>query len=190
MGVVSNRKSAGDYDDDMKRAKDLGIDAFALNVGNDDYADKQLGYAYQAAANAGMKVFISFDFNWWGVEDNGAVGAMIKAYANSPGQLKVDGKVFVSTFAGDGLDVNAIKSAAGQAIYFAPNFKPGAGDFQAIDAAFNWMAWPNNGANKAPTTGQNISVSDGDDKYVEALGGKDYIAREFEPRYKLLDLRS
>lgn len=178
MGVVSNRKSADDYDDDMRRAKDLGIDAFALNVGNDDYADQQLGYAYQSAAKAGMKVFISFDFNWWGIKDSNAVAAMLKAHANSPGQLKVDGKVFVSTFAGDGLEVDTIKAAAGQDIYFAPNFKPDEGDFSSIDAAFNWMAWPNNGANKAPSAGQNVSVSDGDDRYVAALSGKDYVARE------------
>jgi len=48
----------------MKRAKALGIDAFALNIGVDPYTDQQLGYAYQSAANNDMKVFISFDFNW------------------------------------------------------------------------------------------------------------------------------
>jgi hypothetical protein len=47
----------------MQRAKSLGIDAFALNIGVDFYTDTQLGYAYQSAANNGMKVFISFDFN-------------------------------------------------------------------------------------------------------------------------------
>ncbi|KAJ5172019.1 alpha-1-3-glucanase/mutanase [Penicillium capsulatum] len=176
MGIVSNRKSADDYDDDMKRAKDLGIDAFALNVGNDDYAGQQLGYAYESAAKIGMKVFISFDFNWWGAKQSSAVGSMVKVHANSPAQLKVDSKVFVSTFAGDGVDVDAIKSAAGQEIYFAPNLQPGQGDFKAIDAALNWMAWPNNGANKAPTASQNITVSDGDETYVKELGGKDYIA--------------
>jgi hypothetical protein len=28
MGIVSNRESACDYDDDMRRARDAGIDAF------------------------------------------------------------------------------------------------------------------------------------------------------------------
>jgi hypothetical protein len=40
------------------------------------------------------------------------------------------------------------------------------------------MAWPNNGNNKAPVQGQNISVADGDREYVNALGGKAYIARQ------------
>lgn len=48
----------------MQRAKALGIDAFALNIGVDPYTDTQLGYAYESAANNDMKVFISFDFNW------------------------------------------------------------------------------------------------------------------------------
>jgi hypothetical protein len=34
-------------------------------------------------------------------------------------------KAFVSSFAGDGVDVNAMRSAAGRAIMFVPNFHPG-----------------------------------------------------------------
>lgn len=40
------------------------------------------------------------------------------------------------------------------------------------------MAWPNNGENKAPTPGHNISVTDGDREYVSALAGKAYVARQ------------
>ncbi|KAJ0418493.1 glycoside hydrolase [Aspergillus carlsbadensis] len=65
IGIVSNHNSAADYDDDMQRAKALGIDAFALNIGVDPYTDQQLNLAYQSAANNDMKVFISFDFNWY-----------------------------------------------------------------------------------------------------------------------------
>lgn len=46
----------------MRRAKALGIDAFALNIGVDSYSDTQLNFAYQSAANNGMKVFISFEY--------------------------------------------------------------------------------------------------------------------------------
>lgn len=39
------------------------------------------------------------------------------------------------------------------------------------------MAWPNNGNNKAPTASANITVQDGDDSYIAALGSVDkYIA--------------
>jgi hypothetical protein len=63
VGIVGDRTGAADYDDDMKRARDAGIDAFALNIGVDPYSETQLEYAYESAASNGMKVFISFDFN-------------------------------------------------------------------------------------------------------------------------------
>jgi hypothetical protein len=162
----------------MKRAKDAGIDAFALNIGTDPYTDTQLGFAYESAAENGMQVFLSFDFNWWNVGQGSAVGAKVKQYADHPAQLKVDGKIFVSSFAGDSLDVNALRSAVGQDIFFAPNFHPGQGNFGAIDGALNWMAWPNNGNNKAPTVEQHVGVAEGDKAYIKALNGKPYVARE------------
>ncbi len=125
----------------MIRAKSLGIDAFALNIGFDPYTDTQLGFAYQSAANNGMKVFISFDFNWYhDTSDASAVGAKIAQYASHPAQLMVDGKVFASSFAGDALNVPAMRSAAGVPVFWAPNFHPSYGtDFNQIDGALNWM---------------------------------------------------
>jgi hypothetical protein len=62
----------------MRRAKSLGIDAFALNIRTDSYSDERLGYAYESAANNGMKVFISFDFNWYhDTSDAATVGQKI-----------------------------------------------------------------------------------------------------------------
>lgn len=164
----------------MQRAKSLGIDAFALNIGVDPYTDQQLEFAYDSAANNGMKVFISFDFNWWNTGQASAIGQKIAQYANKPGQLMVDDKVFVSSFAGDGLNVGALRAAAGRPIFFAPNFHPSYGtDISTVDGLLNWMAWPNNGNNKAPSPGANVSVSDGDKVYTNALGGKAYVARKF-----------
>ena len=180
MGITGCRESADEYDDDMQRAKESGIDAFALNIGTDSYNDTQLGYAYTSAARNEMKVFLSFDFNWWGLREASEVGAMIREYANHPAQLRVDDKVFVSSFMGDGCEIEAIISAAGQEIFFAPNFHPNEGNFDFVQAAFNWMAWPSNGENKAPTRTQNVTVSDGDLAYANALSGKPYIARKLE----------
>ncbi|EAU33738.1 hypothetical protein ATEG_05977 [Aspergillus terreus NIH2624] len=177
IGITSNRNSAADYDADMKNAKAAGIDAFALNIGVDPYTDQQLQLAYQSAANNDMKVFISFDFNWWQTSQAAQVGQKIAQYAKLPAQLMVDNKVFVSSFAGDGLDVAAMRSAAGVPVFFAPNFHPEMGtDMGPVDGLLNWMAWPNNGNNKAPTAGHNVSVQTGDDAYVKALGGKPYVA--------------
>ncbi|KAH8817117.1 putative alpha-1,3-glucanase/mutanase [Xylogone sp. PMI_703] len=177
IGIVGERGSAAEFDADMQRAKSLGIDAFALNIGVDGYTDQQLGYAYQSAANNGMKVFISFDFNWYSPTSGAtAVGQKIAQYANQPAQLKINGKVFASSFAGDALDVATMRSAAGVPVFWAPNFHPGQADFSKIDGALNWMAWPNNGNNKAPTPGANVTVEAGDNAYLAALGGKPYIA--------------
>lgn len=172
----------------MKKAKDSGIDAFALNIGTDSFTDTQLDYAYESAAQNNMKVFLSFDFNWWGTDEGSAVGAKIKQFADHPAQLKVDDKVFVSSFTGDGVDVATMVSAAGQDVFFAPNFHPGQGDFDSIQGAFNWMAWPNNGENKAPTEESNVTVSDGDDSYSSALSGKPYIARELDRTLSFIPL--
>ena len=163
----------------MKRAKSLGIDAFALNIGVDPYTDQQLQLAYQSAANNGMKVFISFDFNWWNIGQASAIGQKIAQYGSLPAQLMVDNKSFVSSFAGDGINVAALRAAVGRPIFWAPNFHPEYGtDMSTVDGLLNWMAWPNNGKNKAPTPGANISVADGDRAYINALQGKAYIARE------------
>jgi hypothetical protein len=123
----------------MLRAKDAGIDAFALNIGVDGYTDQQLELAYQSAANNGMKVFISFDFNWYSPGAASAVGSKIAQYANHPAQLMVNGRVFASSFAGDGLDVDAMRTAAGTNVYFVPNFHPGQSSTESIDGALNWM---------------------------------------------------
>ena len=184
MGIVAGRTSAADYDDDMARAKSFGIDAFALNIGTDTFTDEQLGYAYQSAAKNGMKVFISFDFNWFKTSQTADVGAKIKKFGGQAAQLKVGNKVFVSSFSGDGLDLAAVRSAAGMPLFIAPNFK--AANAANADAAFNWGAWPSNGANKAPTDAVNVTVSDGDQAYMKALGGKPYMARKSGHPFSLI----
>ncbi|KAL5404895.1 hypothetical protein PMIN03_008803 [Paraphaeosphaeria minitans] len=178
IGIVGDRTTAADYDDDMRRAKSLGIDAFALNIGTDSYTDTQLNFAYESAANNGMKVFISFDFNWYhDTSDASVVGQKIAQYGSRPAQLMVDGKVFASSFAGDQLNVPAMRSAAGVPVFWAPNVHPEYGtSFANVDGALNWMAWDNDGNNKAPKPGADVTVAQGDSRYVQALAGKPYIA--------------
>lgn len=164
----------------MRRAKAYGIDAFALNIGVDPYTDAQLQLAYQSAANNGMKVFISFDFNWYNIGQGSAVGQKIAQYANLPAQLYLDNRPFASSFSGDGVDIGAIRSAAGSNVFFVPNFHPGqGGDLNGIDGALNWMGWDNNGNNKAPDGSGSVSVAAGDAAYKNWLGGKKYLARKW-----------
>ncbi|KAH7093900.1 glycosyl hydrolase family 71-domain-containing protein, partial [Auriculariales sp. MPI-PUGE-AT-0066] len=177
IGIVSNRNSPADYDIDMKRAKEIGIDAFALNIGVDPYTDAQLELAYQSAENNDMKVFISFDFNWFKEDSEAArIGELVKKYGAKPAQLMIDGKAFVSSFAGDRLDVATVRSTAGIDLFMCPNFQKMDTDFGPLDCAFNWMGWNNDGDNKAPKDGKLVTVHDGDTAYLNKLAGKPYMA--------------
>jgi len=137
MGIVKSRQSAAAYDDEFKLAKAAGIDAFALNMGP-DVDNTQLGFAYEGASSAGIKVFISFDFNdgLFSIGDPSAVGDRIKTFKDHPAQLKIDNRPFVSTFAGPGLNVAAVEAAAGADIYFLPNWYVGS-DKTGTDGLFN-----------------------------------------------------
>jgi hypothetical protein len=176
MGIVQNRQSADAYDDEFALAKAAGIDAFALNMGP-DVSNEQLGYAYASAAKVGIKVFISFDFNdgLFGTGDAAKIGAIVAAFKDNDGQLIVDGKPFVSTFAGPGLDIEAMKRAAGTDIFFAPNWYVGS-DKTGTDALFNWNGWRSDGMNNPGTIGPDNNVF-GDAAYVDYMGSKDrYMA--------------
>lgn len=175
--VVDDRTSASDYDNDMQQAKAAGIDAFALNIGTDGFTNTQLEFAYESAHSNGMSVFISFDFNWYSTSNTSGIADTIGTYAGYPAQLMIDSKVFVSSFSGDGLDLAGVQSdLTTHEIFWAPNFQPN--NIGSADALFNWMAWPNNGDNKAPDAGNNLTVSEGDTSYTNALKGKPYVARK------------
>lgn len=159
----------------MRQAKAAGIDAFALNIGIDGFTNTQLEFAYESAYSNGMSVFLSFDFNWYSTSNTSGIAGTIGTYAGHPAQLRLGSKIFVSSFAGDGLNLAAVQSElANDTIFWAPNFQPP--NIASADALFNWMAWPNNGDNKAPDAGSNLTVADGDTSYIVALAGKPYVA--------------
>jgi hypothetical protein len=170
----------------MKRAKAAGIDAFALNIAKDTYTEAQLNYAYESAGNNGMKLFLSFDYNngdiYFGSGDVSQVAKFITEFGSKDAQLKVDNKVFVSSFNGDDsdatrLDPQAIRNAAGIDLFIAPNFHPGKNtDISGVDGALSWSAWDSNGANRAPDANANITTSQSDATYTSWLGSKAYIA--------------
>lgn len=90
----------------------------------------------------------------------------------------MDKKIFVSSFAGDGSDLNAVAAVAGifrDEIFFALNFQ--SKNLADADGLLNWMAWPNNGNNKAPD-GTSFTVNDGGKSYTDILGVKPYIPRK------------
>ncbi|WVQ65605.1 uncharacterized protein L199_003783 [Kwoniella botswanensis] len=163
--------------EDIELAKSKGIDGFALNIGLDSYTQPQLDLAYKAAEISGDFVcFISFDFNWYTVDNTTGVSETMKRYNDLPAQFKVDGKPFVSSFIGDGFDWAAVGSGCGQEIYAVPFWAPTQenADNKGLSGLFSWTAWASkdNGPIDPPLT----TVQD--EAYIDVVGkaNKVYMA--------------
>jgi glucan endo-1,3-alpha-glucosidase len=146
-------------------ARALGIDGFALNIGDDPWQPTQVAYAYGAAANlfnAGngttpFYLFISFDMTI--ISDPTTIVGYIQEYHGHSNQLVYEGKDFVSTFSGEyvyfgqdnlndawQIDVKDVLAGSGIEIYFVPSWSALApqGVFDAypvLDGIFCWTAW-------------------------------------------------
>nr|XP_018262177.1 uncharacterized protein I303_05193 [Kwoniella dejecticola CBS 10117]OBR84335.1 hypothetical protein I303_05193 [Kwoniella dejecticola CBS 10117] len=130
--------------EDIALAKSKGIDGFALNIGLDHYSQTQLDLAYKAAEISGDFVcFISFDFNWYTVDNVTGVSEMMKRYNDLPAQFKVDNKPFVSSFIGDGFDWAAVGKGCNQDIYAVPFWAPTQENANnaGLSGLFSWTAW-------------------------------------------------
>ncbi|WWC70915.1 uncharacterized protein I206_104867 [Kwoniella pini CBS 10737] len=130
--------------EDIALAKSKGIDGFALNIGLDFYTQPQLDLAYKAAEISGDFVcFISFDFNWYTVDNTTGVTEMMRRYNNLPSQFKVDNKPFVSSFIGDGFDWEAVGKSLNQDIYAVPFWQPTQenANNKGLSGLFSWTAW-------------------------------------------------
>ncbi|KZV91681.1 glycoside hydrolase family 71 protein [Exidia glandulosa HHB12029] len=172
VGVVADYVQA-DWELDMRLAMDMGLDAFALNIGKDSYNKLQLAYAYTAAETTGFKVFLSFDFAYWNNDDLNTIASYLRTFAARTGQLKIGDKSFVSTFFGDGFPWRDAEAAAGVPIYAAPVWGPDAlNNNPNVDAGMQWNAWPS--ANNQPIDAN--YTTDGDLWWIQNLNGKPYMA--------------
>ncbi|KAI0763934.1 glycosyl hydrolase family 71-domain-containing protein [Trametes elegans] len=193
---------------DIALAASKGIDAFALNVGSDPWEPSQIANAYAAAGeynskhtNASttsadlanitsggpFKLFLSFDmssFSCSKATDVQPLQTYIKTYANNTSQMTYNGRMFVSTFAGESctfgatgsLDqawANAVKPANSSlpGVWFMPSFFVDPKTFPnltVIDGAFHWNSgWPMG----------NYNISFGPDtSYISNLGNRTYMA--------------
>ncbi|KAF8706619.1 Glycoside Hydrolase, partial [Rhizoctonia solani] len=148
---------------DVKLAHANGIDAFALNVGTDSWQKDRVKDAFDAARDSGtgFKMFMSFDMAvnpCAGPSDAAALREYITTYASHSAQLRYNGKVFASTFAGESCTFGAATTEQGwkeqftdqltgeNAALFVPSFFMDPArfkSFSAMDGAFNWNGgWP------------------------------------------------
>ncbi|GMK53453.1 hypothetical protein CspeluHIS016_0100390 [Cutaneotrichosporon spelunceum] len=198
VGLTSKFDQAA-WEKEMRIAKSKGIDGFALNIGKDPYNDPQLNKAYAAAEAVGFKVFLSFDFNWWGVNDVNQVVAQLKSYIGKPAQYMVNGQPLLSSFAGHDFNWKAASAAAGTELYAVPNWlqdggeniqgAPGLGSGSpAAEVArqggeemaqrgakglFSWHVWPGQTSNTAIDEPLGTAA---DDKYRTFVGNGTYMA--------------
>ncbi|KAJ9104146.1 hypothetical protein QFC19_004130 [Naganishia cerealis] len=145
VGVVSTYNHT-DWQYDITLAKSYGIDGFALDIGKDDYTDAQLALAYQVAHDLGFKVFISFDFNWFRINETQPVIDLINKYISKPAQFVLPGTdaAYVSTFAGDGFDWAQVRQVTGKNLYVVANWQATENNAanSGVQGLFSWYAWP------------------------------------------------
>ncbi|KAL6229448.1 glycosyl hydrolase family 71-domain-containing protein [Aspergillus navahoensis] len=133
--------------DDVVKAQDAHIDAFALNIAKDDPVnDIALPMFFDVADEQGFQLFFSFDYAGNGPWDMDVVIKLINNYAGRDSYYHYSGQPFVSTFEGpaNSDDWLAIKQATG--CFFVPDWsslgaKP-AVELGTADGLFNWAAWP------------------------------------------------
>ncbi|CAM1502357.1 Fc.00g043410.m01.CDS01 [Cosmosporella sp. VM-42] len=179
LGIVENY-SVEDWKIDISQAKEIGIDGFALNCAPprvDSYTPKQLANAYAAAEDLDFKMFISFDFAYWSTGDTELITDILANYSSHPAQAYYNDGAVVSTFVGDNMNWNAVKSALpGQKITAIPmiqdpNWIPVA--TTGLDGAFSWYAWATDGGNSV-IPGPMTTIWD--DRFLNNLGDKPYMA--------------
>lgn len=182
VGIVE-KYTVMDWKADIVQAQEIGIDGFALNCAPErvvSYIPKQLANAYEAAAQLDFKVFISFDFAYWGDNDADDITNILRNYSSHAGQAYYDGGALVSTFVGDYFNWNNVTSnLSGQKLSVIPMIQdPSYLSYATtgIDGGLSWYAWPTDGGNsviKGPMT------TIWDDRYLEHQVDLAYMARKF-----------
>ncbi|KAB8261806.1 glycosyl hydrolase family 71-domain-containing protein [Aspergillus pseudonomiae] len=163
--------TGSDFDDDIAKAKEAHIDAFALNMANDDPVnDAAVSIFFEQAEKHGFQLFFSFDYAGNGPWKMSDVINMINNYGGKASYYHYEGKPLVSTFEGpaNSDDWLVIKQSTG--CFFVPDWsslgaKP-AIELGTADGLFNWAAWPWGGQE------MNTYV---DASYTEYLDGLPYM---------------
>ncbi|WVR05826.1 hypothetical protein IAU60_002851 [Kwoniella sp. DSM 27419] len=172
-----------DWSADISAASASGIDGFALNLGTESWQVDRIQDAYAAAGNSGFKLFLSLDMTSLGCNSNSDgehLVWIVQQFAGLPAQAKHDGKVLVSTFAGENCNFGGSSwqamfvdklTSAGLDIFFVPSIFSDPSTFAGnswMDGELNWNSgWP---------MGASDLDDSSDDRYIAALGNKEYMA--------------
>ncbi|PRP84595.1 hypothetical protein PROFUN_09268 [Planoprotostelium fungivorum] len=168
MGYANNNDQSY-FEKEMKLAKAVGIDAFAVNCGTDSWQKDKIGQMLAAANNVGFKIFVSFDMTVWGSNGWDGMTDWMNSFADNSAYFKYNGRPFVSTFYANfgGMDNNAWgnwKNRVNKNLYLCPNFFPNSyQQYSNVDCLFGWDAWGKQ------------SSSDRDNGLMSQSGGKQYM---------------
>ncbi|KAK0370192.1 alpha-glucanase [Colletotrichum limetticola] len=172
VGNTENYTSS-DWADDMLKAKEAHIDAFALNMAYGEAVNENaLVAAFSAASAAGLQLFFSFDYAGNGPWPQETVIQYISKYASSGTYFHHNGKPFVSTFEGPDNANDWIDIKAQTGCFFMPDWsslgakKAMAAGGGVADGLFSWAAWP---------WGYWDMWTYSDASYKDYLGGKPYM---------------
>ncbi|KAF4839834.1 Mutanase [Colletotrichum siamense] len=162
-----------DWADDINKAKEAHIDAFALNMAQgEEMNDKSVKAVFAKAEQLGFQLFFSFDYAGNGPWKKQVVIDMLKKYSSSPAHFRHEGKPFVSTFEGPAQADDWIDIKAQTGCFFVPDWSSD-GAKRAMERAggvadglFSWDSWAWGGHDMDTYT---------DASYDEFLGGKPYM---------------
>lgn len=186
---------------DVRDAKALGVDAFALNIQNvvDSWALDAIKYLFQAASENDFGLFFSFDMAVLNEQDPGSFLPVFEQYATNENYYKFENKPFVSTFNGgimqNGGDwtrnLREGMEADGVSPYFVSDFGLYSSSsasasssimgslrtYSAVDGVFSWeTAWPSQDDGIASILS---SVTDKVGLDAAHATGKSYLMRKF-----------
>ncbi|WWC73088.1 uncharacterized protein I206_107053 [Kwoniella pini CBS 10737] len=178
VGFV-NSYTQEDWNRDINLAASKGIDGFALNCDGQETNNQQLQYAFKAATSCSksFKLFISPDFVHYSISDPQQVSDLLKSFISESAYFNYQGKPFVSSFWGEGIDWIKIEENLGKDLYICPYYyaSQSAVETPGLDGLFSWYTWP--GQDTDEVVYQNLTTNS-DEEYLNLLapGGKTYMA--------------
>ncbi|KZT21111.1 glycoside hydrolase family 71 protein [Neolentinus lepideus HHB14362 ss-1] len=185
-----------DWLEDIKLAHRHDIDGFALNIGRESWQRDRVLDCYAAALQSQLhfKLFISFDMTSIPSEREEDIGLLldyVRLVSQHPNQFLYDGKVMISTFAGENsmfghADLNhgwmAVKKALEgiKPIHLIPSFfvEPARHPkLKCSDGYFNWNGgWPLHLTPNSPPEEIRCPRLDTDSHHIRHLSGKTFMA--------------
>ncbi|KAI0048810.1 glycoside hydrolase family 71 protein [Auriscalpium vulgare] len=171
-------------------------DAFALNVGREDWQLDRVADCYAAALDtrSEMKLFLSFDMTSipaGEASDIELIKSYVRLFGHHPNQFRYEGKVFISTFAGDQSTFGSASLDKAWAlvkthlediapIHLVPAFFMDPASYpstSSIDGIFHWNGgWPLHLTRSSPCEEIQFPKLDSDQHHLRHLDGRTYMA--------------